>query len=182
MKLTSCVLMATSMLVSLSMMGTAEGTEQSLPPVLYVSTVDSDELYNRLKQAPSLENMDKESVGNPVRLLISYKFEPTAGGTAAGLTSAILAGGSLGILPMVSNDDLVLTYEFRVHNQVIASFSYRENFTQAKNMYSNAGLYSLDGKALAWAVGTTERFLADIGKDQALLDLTEEYHYYFGDQ
>jgi hypothetical protein len=153
--------------------------EQTLPPVLYASTVDAEEIYNKLKQAPSLVHLDKENVGNPVRLVITHKFEPTAGGTAAGLTSAILAGSSLGILPVVSNNDLVLTYEFRVHNEVIASFSYRENFTQAQNMYSNQGLYSLDDKALAWALTTTDSLISDMSSNQALQELSEEYHFYF---
>lgn len=65
---------------------------------------------------------------------------------------------------MVTNNDLVLTYEFRVHNEVVASVSYRENFTKAHNMYSNEGLYSLDKDSLAWAMTTTDKFIEDIQK------------------
>lgn len=80
---------------------------------------------------------------------------------------------------MVTNNDLVLTYEFRVHNEVVASVSYRENFTKAHNMYSNEGLYSLDKDSLAWAMTTTDKFIEDIQKVPELSHLINEYNYYF---
>lgn len=150
-----------------------------LPPVFFISTIDSTDFYNKLKGTPLFEKMDKENIGNPLKLIVTYNMEPTAGGEAAGLTSAILAGGSLGLLPMVTNNDLVLTYEFRVHNEVVASVSYRENFTKAHNMYSNEGLYSLDKDSLAWAMTTKDKFIEDIQKVPELSHLINEYNYYF---
>ncbi|QYK05025.1 hypothetical protein [Shewanella zhangzhouensis] len=150
-----------------------------LPPVLFVSTFDSTELFDKLKSSQQLGNIDKENLGTPLRLVVSYKLQPTAGGTAAGLTSAILAGSSLGILPVVTNNDLVLTYDFRVHGKSVSRIEYRENFTQAQNMYSNQ-LGGLDKDAMAWVLSTTDKFVADLVQNQEVKTLVEEYNFYFG--
>ncbi|QSX29891.1 hypothetical protein JYB88_17185 [Shewanella cyperi] len=157
-----------------------QAVEQTLPAVLYISSIDSDELYTKLKETPALKLMDKENVGNPLRLVVNYKYETTAGGEAAGFTSALLAGSSLGILPVVTNSDLVLTYELRVHGELLTSVSYRENFTKAQNMYSNQGLYTLDKDSMAWVMTTVDKFAADIQSNPELKQLIEEYNYYFG--
>ncbi len=154
---------------------------KALPPFLYTSTLESDEIYDKIKDSELFSALDKEGLGNSLRLYVSHRFEATAGGMAAGLTSAMLAGGSLGLLPLVTNDDLVLTYEIRVHNQSIASFDYRENFTQAKNIYSEGGLYTMDKEEKAWALSTVARFLDDAAKSKELMDLSEEYDFYFSD-
>ncbi|WP_372871249.1 hypothetical protein [Shewanella sp.] len=153
--------------------------ELALPPVLFISTFDGDALFDKLKATKSLAGIDKENIGTPLRLVVSYKLQPTAGGTAAGLTSALLAGSSLGILPVVTNNDLVLSYDFRVHGKTITRMEYRENFTQAQNMYSNPQ-GGLDKDAHAWILSTTEQFLKDLSANQEVATLVEEYNFYFG--
>ncbi|WP_394131467.1 hypothetical protein [Shewanella maritima] len=160
---------------------TATTSSFVLPPLHYISFVDSDSFYDKLKGSAVLSKLDKENYGTPIRLVVTYRMENTAGGSAAGFTSAILAGGSLGILPVVTNNDFVLSYELRVQDQVITSREYRENFTEATNMYSNKGLYNLDGEALEWAISTTDQFVNDIADDAELAELVEEYDYYFAE-
>lgn len=161
------------------LMQSVKADELVLPPVLFVSTFDGTELFDKLKESKPLAQIDKENLGTPLRLVVSYKMQPTAGGTAAGLTSAILAGSSLGILPVVTNNDLVLTYDFRVHGKSISRLEYRENFTQAQNMYSNQ-IGGLDKDTQAWILSTTEQFLADLGSNKEVVTLVEEYSFYFG--
>lgn len=160
-------------------MSAVKAEEFVLPPMLFISTIDDSSFYDKLKTAPLLENIDKDNIGNALRLLVTYKLEPTVGGGAAGFTSALLAGSSLGILPVVTNNDLVITYEIRVHNEKLASVSYRENFTKAQNMYSTEGLYSLDKESLAWVLTTTDKFIEDIAHNTQLIELVDEYNYYF---
>jgi DNA-directed RNA polymerase alpha subunit len=166
-------------LISLCFVAPAKAEDFVLPPMLFISTIDDSSFYDKLKAMPLLENIDKENIGNAMRLLVTYKLEPTAGGGAAGFTSALLAGGSLGILPVVTNNDLVITYEIRVHNEQLASVSYRENFTKAQNMYSTEGLYSLDKESLAWVNTTVAKFVEDIKHNVQLIELVDEYNYYF---
>ena len=166
-------------LTLLAAVSSVSAAELVLPPVLYLSTIEGSELFDKLKQSPSFAAIDKENIGTPLRLIVSYKLQPTAGGTAAGLTSAILAGGSLGILPVVTNNDLVVTYELRVHGQPVAKQEYRENFTQAQNMYSNPQ-GGLDKASMAWVVSTADRFVVDIASDSKVRALVDEYQFYFG--
>ncbi|OBT08315.1 hypothetical protein A9267_11465 [Shewanella sp. UCD-FRSSP16_17] len=158
-----------------------QAEEIKLPALQYVSLVDSEEFYDKLKNSPLLAELDKDNIGTPIRLLVTYRMENTAGGSAAGFTSAILAGGSLGILPVVTNNDFVLSYEIKVQNEVIASAEYRENFTEATNIHSDKGFYGLDGEALTWAISTTDTFLSDMENNAELKALVEEYDYYFAE-
>ncbi|WP_394496830.1 hypothetical protein [Shewanella sp. ENK2] len=167
--------------ILLSFMSQLQAEEMELPALHYVSLVDSEEFYEKLKASPLLAKLDKENIGTPIRLFITYRMENTAGGSAAGFTSAILAGGSLGILPVVTNNDFVLSYEIKVQNEVIASAEYRENFTEATNIHSDKGLYGLDGEALTWAISTTDTFLSDMENNAELKALVEEYDYYFAE-
>lgn len=153
---------------------------ESLPPMMYYSTLNGTELFNALKAKPGLTRLDKESPGSPLFLRVTHSMQPTNGGTAAGLASAMLAGGSLGLLPVVTNNDLVVTYEILVNGTPLTSHAYRENFTQAVNIYTaNAG-GGLEGAPLTWFLGTAERFAADVAKDPKIAELMAEYRYYFG--
>jgi hypothetical protein len=166
-------------LLSLCLINTGKAQDFVLPPMFFISSINDSSFFDKLKATPILEKIDKENIGNALRLIVTYKLEPTAGGGAAGFTSALLAGGSLGILPVVTNNDMVITYEIRVHNEKIASVNYRENFTKAQNMYSTEGLYSLDKDTLAWVITTTDKFVEDIRYNERLIELVEEYNYYF---
>ncbi|QQX80750.1 hypothetical protein JK628_02430 [Shewanella sp. KX20019] len=158
---------------------TATATAVKLPPAMFISTINSDDIYDKIRLHQAFTDIDKESLGNPIKIYVHHRLEATAGGTAAGLTSAMLAGGSLGLLPVVVNNDLVLTYELRVNNQSLAKFEYRENFTDAINIYQDQGPGGLDDSALAWAVSTVDQFTAAVIKDPKILSLIEEYNYYF---
>lgn len=149
-----------------------------LPPLMYVSSV-KDDIFSLLAKKEIFSQLDKELYGSALRLVVTHTFAPTAGGTAAGLTSAMLAGGTLGLLPIVTNNDLVITYTIYAHGNKVASFSYSKNFTQAINIYTDQGGATFDKPIMEWVTTTIDSFVVDAGKDQALRDLTEEYNFYF---
>jgi len=157
----------------------AEAKDFKLPPIMYYSTLEKS-LFENLKQKPIFSQLDEELYGSPLRLAVTHTFAPTAGGTATGLTSAVLAGGSLGLLPIVSNNDLIITYTVAAHGKTLATFSYAENFTQATNIYSNQGLNQLDKKTMDWVMTTVDKFIADVSANTQVRELTSEYEFYFG--
>lgn len=132
-----------------------------------------------LKKTPEFAGLDKELIGSPVALRITMSRQATNGGTAAGLTSAILAGGTLGLLPIVENKDLTITYEILVHGEPITSHSYTENFTDAINLYSMKGFNELPNNAMTWVKGTIPQFVSECSKDPKVTALSDEYRYYF---
>lgn len=152
----------------------------TLPPIRFNGSVAGDELYDRLKQDPRYAKLDRGLFGSPIELRITRASETTSGGKAAGFASAILAGGTLGLLPMVTNDDLVITYEYVVNDNVLASWSYRKNFTRSQNIYSQDKTYGLGDEGLAWVKTTVDQFLADSRTDSRLAEFVREYEFYFG--
>lgn len=156
----------------------AEEAALVLPPTMYYSNIN-DELFDIVKAKPMLAQVDKEIYGSPLSINITYTFAPTNGGVATGLTSAVLAGGTLGLLPIVSNSDLVVTYTLAAHGKELCRFSYTKNFTQATNIYSNKSINRLDKPMMDWVETTVDSFTQDLSKDQNIRTLTDEYNFYF---
>lgn len=152
---------------------------EALPPLRYFGTVAGDELFNRIRAAPRFAQLSKELVGSPLLLRVSHSFEMTAGGKATGFTSAILAGSTLGLLPVVTNQDVVINYELVVNGVTLSTYTYRRNFTRSQNIFATDTTYGLGKEGLAWALGTADEFLAAVAGDARLAELVAEYRYYF---
>ena len=158
----------------------AQAQDGTYPPIQFFSSISRDKLLERLKEDPKFANIDNDALGSPIVLQVRHATRMTAGGSASLMTSAILSGSTLGLIPVVSNDDLVVTYEVLVHGIPIASFEYIENFTDADSLYSS-NINELEGDALEWAEATIETFLQDVENDPKLRNLIDEYRYYFAD-
>ena len=150
------------------------------PPIQFFSSISRDKMLERLKEDEKFANIDNDALGSPVVLQVRHATRMTAGGSASLMTSALLSGSTLGLIPVVSNDDLIVTYEVLVHGIPIASFEYIENFTDADSLY-DSNINELEGAALEWAEATIETFLQDVENDPKLRDLIDEYRYYFAD-
>jgi hypothetical protein len=151
-----------------------------LPPVQYYGTVAGDEIYNILKADPMFGKLDKDLIGCPIVLRVTHSFVMTTGGKATGLASAIWSGSTLGLLPVVTNNDLLITYEFVVNGTVLSTHAYQRNFTRAVNIWANDTTYGLGKDGLEWAKGTATQFVAEAATDPKVGDLVTEYQYYFG--
>lgn len=153
----------------------------ALPPTMFASEVAGDELLNLLRANPRFAQVSKDVVGSPIAIRVSQTFELTAGGTASAFASALLAGSSLGILPMVSNSDHVITYEVVVNGAVLAAYPFKHNFTRVESIYAGTDTtYGLGTEGLAWAKGTVAQFIDATAQDARLAALLEEYRFYFG--
>ena len=143
----------------------ASGPRQ-LPPSRFYGTVAGDELFNLIKADTRYSKLDKDLVGSPILLRVTNSFEMSSGGRATGMASAILAGGSLGLLPLVTNGDQVITYEVVVNSTPLMIYTYRKNFTRSTNIWAKDTTYGLGKDGLAWAKGTVAQFLTDTASDQ----------------
>ena len=166
----------TATLLSTATLAVAE--ENPYPPMQFYASFSKEKLLEDLRGTEQFENIDNEATGSAIVISVRHQTRMTAGGSAAAMGSAVLAGSTLGLLPVVSNDDLVITYTISVHGDRIATFEYVENFTDVDSMYSN-NLHALEGPALEWAEGTIEMFLAEVGDNSKVRELVEEYRYYF---
>ena len=174
-----------SLFSSLLLLGVASaGAEEpgaALPAMNYFCSVAANELFDVIKGAPAFAALEKELVGSPIQLQITHTLQPTAGGMATGLLSAIWSGGTLGLLPMVTNNNLVLLYEVRVNGKPVVSYSYQRSFTRAVNIWSqNDPTHGLGKEGLEWARTTAGEFAAQAAKSPELLALAKEYAFYFG--
>ena len=150
-----------------------------LPPMRWFGTVAGEELYKLVKADPRFTQLNSELIGSPVLLRVSHSFEATSGGKAAGLASAILAGSTLGLLPVVMNNDLIINYELVVNGTTLSTYTYRKNFTRSVNIYAKDETYGLGKEGLAWAKSTVGEFLTAVRDDGKLAELVAEYEFYF---
>jgi hypothetical protein len=160
----------------------APAPADALPPMNFYASVAGNELFQRIKEAPAFARVEKELVGSPIQLRVTHSLQPTAGGQAAGLLSAIWAGSTLGLLPVVTNNNFVLSYEIRVNGQEVARYDFSRTFTRAVNIWAekNDPTYGLGADGLEWAKTTAVEFAAKAAQDPAVIALAQEYAFYFG--
>lgn len=152
-----------------------------LPAMNFSCSVAANELFTVIRGGAAFAALDKELVGSPIQLRITHTLQPTAGGMATGLLSAIWTGGTLGLLPMVTNNNLVLLYEVRVNGKPVVSYSFQRSFTRAINIWAqNDATYGLGKEGLEWAKSTAGDFVAQASRSPELLALAREYDFYFG--
>jgi hypothetical protein len=157
-------------------------TSASLPPMNFYASVATDDLLARLKAVPAFSRLEKDLYGSPIQVRVTHSLQPTAGGQAAGLLSAIWAGSTLGLLPVVTNNNLVLTYEIKVNGKDVAHYEFNRSFTRAINIWSekNDPNYGLGAEGMEWVRSTVDEFAAKAAQDPAVLELAKEHQFYFG--
>ncbi len=160
-------------------LATSASAQEIVTPAISFSSTTGDIVFEELKKHRIFSTMEQKQVGSPMFLSVTHTFTPTQGGTAVALTSAILAGSTLGILPVVSNSDLVVTYRLYMHGRIVASQRYSKNFTQASNMYASNGLYDLDKDMKAWVVTTAPQFIEFFQNHKEVRKISDEYRYFF---
>jgi hypothetical protein len=151
-----------------------------LPAMNFSCSLARDEMFDAVKANAIFGKLDKELYGSPVTLRITHSLQPTAGGKAAGLLSAVLTGGTLGLIPAVTNNNLIVRYDVRVQGHDIASYSYSRTFTRAVNVWAEDKTYGLGDDGLAWLKGTAKQFAEDAGHDPKVVELQREYAFYYG--
>lgn len=166
-----------ALIISLTSTATLAG---DYPPMIFISSVSEEKLLEEIRKLPEFAEIDEEALGSPIVLRVRHFTRMTAGGSAAGWSSALLSGSTLGIIPIVTNNDLVVKYEFTVHGTPIASFEYVENFTEVESLYDIND--ELEGDMLVWAEGTVNQFIQDVNGNAEIQAVLDEYRYYFGDE
>ena len=147
-------------------------------PINYISLIQNQQLEDSVKQIEFFSQIDEKNNGSPVSLIITFTDKATSGGQAAGFTSALLSGSTLGILPVVTNKDITVRYEVILHRRSFTSFEYTENFTDAQNLYS-AGQQQISDEALAWIMTTVDKLKEEVEASPELAQLLYEYNYYY---
>ena len=152
-----------------------------LPPMKFLASVAEDDILGALKADPAFANLDKELVGSPLSLVVTHTVRPTAAGTAAGLLSAVLSGGTLGILPMVTNDRLVVRYEVMLNGKTVTVYHFERTATRAQSIWTagSDGTGGLGKGGLEWVKSTAAEVAAKIRQDPALLAVRDEIQFYF---
>ncbi|TXH72269.1 MAG: hypothetical protein E6Q88_06675 [Lysobacteraceae bacterium] len=155
----------------------------ALPAMYFLSSVAEDELYALFKKVPAFSALDEDLVGSPLTLMVTHTNRPTAGGQAAGLLSAVLSGSTLGIIPVVSSERLVIKYEVMLNGKSITSHSFERTATRAINIWGGADAYEGLGKAgMDWLKSTASEAAAKLAADSALIAVRNEIDYYFSGQ
>jgi len=155
-------------------------TVNALPAMNFYASIASGELFDLVKLSAQFARVDKEIYGSPIFLRVTHSLQPTSGGKAAGLLSGIFAGSTLGLIPAVSNNNLVVTYEVRVHGREYVTYSYQRAFTRAVNIWAKDETHGLGKDGLEWLKSTVGEFTTAAASDPKLAALSQEYTRYFG--
>jgi len=155
-------------------------SSSALPAMSFYGSIANDELFDLIKKSEQFARLDKELFGSPLHLRVMHTLQPTAGGKATGLLSAIFTGGTLGLIPAVTNNSLMVTYEVRVHGRELVSYSYQRTFTRAVNIWAKDETHGLGKEGLEWLKSTATEFTAAAASDAKLASLKKEYERYFG--
>jgi hypothetical protein len=159
---------------------TAPAPAGALPAMSFYGSIANDELFDLIRKSEQFARLDKELFGSPLNLRVMHTLQPTAGGKATGLLSAIFTGGTLGLIPAVTNNSLVVTYEVRVHGRELVSYSYQRTFTRAVNIWAKDETHGLGKEGLEWLKSTATEFTTAAASDAKLASLKKEYERYFG--
>lgn len=152
-----------------------------LPAMNFYSSFANDTIYDTIKANPRFSQLDKDLVGSPISLLVTHSVRPTAGGQAAGFMSAILSGSSLGLIPIVTNEQFVLRYEILLQGKPVSVYSFDRTSTRAINIWSeDTGIEKMLGKdGMEWLKSTINEFIAKSASDPELLKIQSEIDFYF---
>jgi hypothetical protein len=145
----------------------------------FSSSVAHEDLFGIIKGNSAFANLDKELIGAPIMLRVTHTLQPTTAGKATGLLSAIWTGGTLGILPMVTNNNLVVTYEVMVHGKDVTAYSYQRTFTRSVNIWAKDETQGLGKEGMDWVKSTASEFITAAAADEKLAALKHEYDRYF---
>lgn len=150
-------------------------------PIRFISTIASDEVLATLKANPALAGLDIELDGSPLVLMVTHTNESTSGGQAAGFVTGMLSASTLGIIPIVTNNRLVVRYELLLNRKSVTTYSFERKATRAQNLWATGnGQEGQLGKAgLEWAKSTASEAAAKLAADPALLAVRKEMEFYF---
>jgi hypothetical protein len=152
----------------------------ALPAMSFYGSIADTELFDLIRKSDQFSRLDKGLFGSPLHLRVMHALQPTASGKATGLLSAIFTGGTLGLIPAVTNNSLMVTYEIRVHGRELVSYSYQRTFTRAVNIWAKDETYGLGKDGLEWLKSTASEFTAAAASDAKLAALKQEFERYFG--
>jgi hypothetical protein len=152
----------------------------ALPAMSFYGSIADTELFDLIKKSEQFSRIDKQLFGSPLQLRVMHALQPTASGKATGLLSAIFTGGTLGLIPAVTNNSLMVTYEVRVHGRELVSYSYQRTFTRAVNIWAKDETHGLGKEGLEWLRSTASEFTTAAAGDAKLTALKQEYERYFG--
>jgi hypothetical protein len=165
--------------IAITAVAPAPAPASALPAMSFYGSIADDELFDLIRKSDQFTRLDKELFGSPLHLRVMHTLQPTAGGKATGLLSAIFTGGTLGLIPAVTNNSLMVTYEVRVHGRELVSYSYQRTFTRAVNIWAKDETHGLGKEGLEWLKGTATEFTTAAASDAKLASLKKEYERYF---
>lgn len=152
-----------------------------LPAMHFLSTVAEDDLLAALQRNPALSGLDKDLVGSPLSLLVTHTSRPATGSEATGFISAVLSGSTLGLIPVVTRETLVVNYDVLLSGRKITGCSFEYTSSRAINIWAAGedGYQGLGKAGMDWVKSTAAEAAAKLAADPAIRQVQDEISYYF---
>ena len=159
----------------------AQASDDLVPiPIELIAIFDEGNLKDELSQITFLSDLDENYDDSPIALIVSLVNRDRSLEGAVGFTSLMITSGTLGLVPVVTNNDLIVRYELILHGSVISRHEFAENFRGADMIWDNGpNEPALTEAMMAWISSTVPLLKEAYDNDEGLAQLTRDYNYYF---
>ena len=148
------------------------------PPVLFVSNISETEIKETIEEFSAFKALDEDAIGLPIVVRVLKGKRAKQDG--ASLSTALLAAGTLGLVPVVQNTEFNVYYDVFLQGKEIARFKYTRDSTSVGILWNAANSNQQTKPAdVLFLEATVPAFLNDLKENKETQAVFSEYWEYF---
>ncbi|MCV6615009.1 MAG: hypothetical protein OIF35_08525 [Cellvibrionaceae bacterium] len=147
------------------------------PPVMFYSNIDDVDIKQLLQNYQAFSELDESAIGAPIGIRVLNFRRNRQDGTQA--SSLMLSATTLGLIPIVSNQDFNVYYDVFIQGEPIARFKYTYNTTDVHNIWAADSKQKAEPEEVLFIKHTLPKFLNELKKSEEAQALFAEYWDYF---
>jgi hypothetical protein len=152
---------------------------QKYPPILLITNINSPSITQLLSGHNAFSRVDKEAFGLPIGIRILKLHRTKSDSTQ--FSTLMLAASTLGIVPIVSNSEFKVRYDVFVQGEIVSTFTYQTESTDATNLWSGPDKVKQTKPAEERFIEyTVTQFLNELKDSKETQALFQEYREYYG--
>ena len=153
---------------------------QKYPPILLVTNIEQPSLPSLFNKYQAFSEVNQEALGLPIGVRV-LKLHHTKNDTTQ-FSTLMLAASTLGIVPIVSNNQFKVRYDVFTQGEIVSTFTYEIESTDVSNLWSDpAKKQKTKPEEELFIEESISRFLTELKDSSESQELFQEYRDYYGD-
>lgn len=150
-------------------------------PIKLLEYQKVDGLEEKLRDIDFLSGLSSDL--NTSRIFLSVSLYKDIGGGELGtnLTSVILSGSSMGLIPIVESKTVTLQFQLNVHGEWYTEYIFSKPFNDVKNFWS-IDTSVVTSTVADWVLSKTDELKKQIDHDPKIKALSNSYYLYFDEE